>query len=141
MLLRARACALLAGALFEDVARHGHAWVFAFGRGALSLDCPWRLVDAGALALAGHDHGQRLDGQTPFDALAEARRRLLGRKIVEAQVAADTGDLDLLIEGGARLQAFADSVAFEAWRLDRSGFAIAAAGGRLIEARAARSAG
>jgi hypothetical protein len=141
LLLRARACALLAGVLFEDVVRHGHAWVFVFGRDALTVDCPWRLVDGGALVLAAHDHGQRLDGRTAFDAVDEARRRLLGRKVVEAQLAPDTADLSLLIEGGARLEAFADSAAFEAWRLDRAGFAVAAAGGRLIEARAARSLG
>jgi hypothetical protein len=134
--LRAKVATTLNGALLQEVARLEHSWAFEFDKAALTTSFPWRVVTGGRLVLTSNDDGHQFGLPQPIDAEKEARARLVGHKIIAAAVDAETADLRLTFDNGARLELPLGSVAYETWQLNTSDSCIvAAAEGRLSEAR------
>jgi hypothetical protein len=90
---------------------------FEFTSARAAIDCAWRIVRAGRLALAHSDHGQRFGLPTPVDVGHQATALLAGRPVVGGRVDTTLGDVILEFEGGLRLEVFNDSSGYEAWTM------------------------
>ena len=107
------------GALVLSVEGDGASgqWIFRFGdKRYLNVECPWRIVEAGAVVLARRDHHQRFGLPKEIDARVEATKRLHGRAVSRA-VVSDVGDLRVEFAGGVCLETFTDSSGYESWTL------------------------
>ncbi len=108
-------------------------WTFAFsGRSSLRVECPWRIVVNGAVAVTGKDHAQLFGREAPVDSCAESLRLLEKTVVKKAEVAVGSGDLVVIFENGARLELFTDSCGYESWHLcSPDGELVALGGGNL----------
>ena len=102
---------------------------FQFGPVALAVDCLWRVIADGKVALTSRDHGQRFGLPEPVDASAAALSLLQGRRVVEVRLAESSADLVLELDGGRRLEVLTDSSGFEPWNLHAPGVHLVALGG------------
>ncbi len=99
-----------------DPGDHGQ-WLFRFeGDRLLNVECPWRLVDRGAMVLGRCDHRQKFGLPEPVDAVATLSRLVGGRR-VERMLVSEHGDLRLEFTGGVRLETFTESAGYESWTL------------------------
>jgi hypothetical protein len=108
----------LKGRSCTDVVRHEYAWAFVFGADCgLNVECPWRVIADGRIAVAHSDHGQKFGLLQPVDVPAETLRLLSGHPIVGTSVKSGSSDLCLKFEGDRRLELFTDSSGYESWQL------------------------
>ena len=92
-------------------------FTFEFTGGRAAVDCAWRIVRDGHLALAHRDHGQQFGLPAPVDAAREATALLAGRPICAGRIDTVLGDVVLEFEGGVRLDVFNDSSGYEGWNM------------------------
>lgn len=104
-------------------------FTFEFGEASLAVDCLWRIVAEGRLALTSLDHGQQFGLPAPIDAFAEALALLRNRRVVTVRLEECSSDLHLEFEGGARLEVISDSAGYEPWNLRAPGVLLVALGG------------
>lgn len=115
----------LKGRYCTDVVRHEYSWQFVFGEGcSLTVECPWRIVDGGRIAVAHSDHLQQFGLPKPVDVPTETLRQLSDSKVVNVTIGQETCDLSIEFERGARFEAFADSSGYESWRIQEPDGAI-----------------
>jgi hypothetical protein len=79
-------------------------WYFNIGVSSLSVECPWRIVTATAVALTNADHNQQFGLPTPVNAEAEAARILASRRVSDIRVDPATGDLQIRFDHFLRLE-------------------------------------
>ncbi len=102
---------------------------FQFGAATLAVDCLWRVIADGKVALTSRDHGRQFGLPAPVDVYAEAVTLLQGRQVVDVRLAESSADLVLEFEGGRRLEIFTDSSGYEPWNLHAPGVHLVALGG------------
>lgn len=91
-------------------------WVFSLGEaGAISVECPWRLIQDGRIAVSCEDHGQMYGRESPVDAGAVASSALADRAVTSASVRGGTADLVLHFGESLRLEIFPFSSGYESW--------------------------
>ncbi len=95
------------------------SWVFTFGDGeaGLVVDCPWRIVAEGRIALAREDHGRQFGLPAPIDGVAVGERLLSGKPVTAVSVRRDTADLAIMFGGHAVLELFNASSGYESWNI------------------------
>jgi hypothetical protein len=98
------------------IERHEFSWGFAFGSLGLNVECLWRVLKGGRIALTRNDDGQKFGLPAPVDALAEARSLLLERTIRAIEVSSETSDLTFEFTDGTKLELLTDSRGYEAWQ-------------------------
>jgi hypothetical protein len=106
---------------------------FAFGEGALAVDCLWRLIERGRLRRTSGDHGQQYGLPAPLDANVEAETLLCGKRVTASRFREGTSDLILDFEGDVQLEIIADSSGYEPWNLTAPGVHLVALGGGGLE--------
>jgi hypothetical protein len=92
-------------------------FVFEFGEYCVAVECSWRIVDRGRLAIAHRDHGQDPSSGATIDASAGASELLLGKRVVAAYADDAIGDIRVAFEGPRMLEVFNDASRAEAWTL------------------------
>ena len=102
---------------------------FQFGAATLAVDCLWRVVAGGKVALRSCDHGKQFGLPAPVDAYAAAFSLLQGRQVVKVHLAESSADLVLVFEGGQRLEVLTDSSGHEPWNLHAPGVHLVVLGG------------
>jgi hypothetical protein len=61
-------------------------FTFEFGGATLAVDCLWRVMANGNVALTSRDHGQQFGRPAPMDACAAVGSLLQGRRLVEVRL-------------------------------------------------------
>ena len=83
----------------------------------VQIECIWRLLSNGDLALTSEDNGQRFGHKNPIDAISELSKHLVGCSLSTVEVAPGTADL-ILGFGQHTLQAISNSSGYEAWQVE-----------------------
>lgn len=111
-------------------------WFFAFvGSGAISVDCPWRLIARGGIAVSSDDHRQQFGLPAPIDAAERASSLLAGAVVQRAEVRDGTADLFIDFDGNRRIEIIPFSSGYESWQVSTpSGTHIVAQGGGQLSA-------
>jgi Family of unknown function (DUF6188) len=110
-------------------------WLFVFGAGcSINIVCDWRVRVGERILLAAGDHEQLFGRQEPVNAIQEANRLLKGKRVADASFG-PAGDLTLVFEDGSRLEAFANSCAYESCivRLPGGKQLVVVGGGDVVE--------
>ncbi len=116
--------------LWYDVESDG--WYFTFDEaGSLRVDCRWRIVASGRVALADLDHGELVGRESVIDAQQEWSASIDG-VVSSVDVLLPSGDLVITFANGARLEAQVSSSHYENWCLSHERrWIVAAPGGRI----------
>ena len=106
-------------------------WFFALGDSlGISVECQWRLIDKGSIAVSGDDHRQQFGLPAPIDAAAHANSLLAGVAVRRVEVRNGTADLLIDFDGDRRLEIIPFSSGYESWRISApTGKSIVAQGG------------
>jgi Family of unknown function (DUF6188) len=106
-------------------------WSFAVEPSlSVGVECPWRILDAGRIAISSEDHLQQYGLPAPLDAASIATNLLASRSITRVEVRERTADLLLEFEGDLRLEVVPFSTGYESWNIfGPSGFHVVAQGG------------
>lgn len=135
MILHTKVADILDGANLTSVLRHPHSWSFQFSSCSLGVECSWRLIADGRIALTDGDDGHQFGMPAPVDVEIETARRLVGQRVTHAVVASQTADLTISFGDDLRLEVVSNSSGYESWQLNIPGCVIVANGGLLSEAR------
>ncbi len=109
----------LIGRAVESVRRRddGSCVITLAGGYRVQIDCLWRLLEAGKLALTSGDDGQLFGRSEPLLAVSELAVKLIGHVLDTIQIAQGTVDLTLHFRGHV-LQVVSDSTGYEAWQVE-----------------------
>ena len=123
----------LVGRRFESLTRRESDWVFAFGGEVhLTVECLWRLIEAGTIRLTSEDDGHQFGLPAPIHATVEVNSRLAGSAVDEVHIREGTLDLSLKLSTGQVLEFIPTSAGYESWNLGCGDqFYVATGGGRL----------
>ena len=109
-------------------------WIFSFGDSlSVSVECPWRLIHKGSIAVSSDDHGQQFGLAAPIDAAAAATSLLAGSVVRHVEVQVGTADLFIDLDGGSRLEIIPFSSGYESWQVTSPAgrLTVAQGGGQL----------
>ena len=100
---------------------------------SVGVECPWRILDAGRIAISSEDHLQQYGLSARLDAASIATNLLALRPITRVEIRESNADLLLEFEGRLRLEVIPFSTGYESWNIfGRSGFyVVAQSGGQL----------
>ncbi len=106
-------------------------WLFAFGDSfGISVECPWRLIHKGSIAVSSEDHGQQFGLPAPIDAVARAALLLVDAVVRRVEVREGAADLFIDFDGDRRLEIIPFSSGYESWQVSTpTGKVIVAQGG------------
>ena len=106
-------------------------WSFSFEPGVgIGAECPWRLLQAGSVAISSEDHLQQYGLPAPLDAASVATSLLASQAVTSVEVRAGSADLILEMSGGLRLEIIPFSSGYESWGVTTpSGLHVVAQGG------------
>lgn len=122
--------AWLVGLRLQSVIRREGDWVVEFDGGErVTIECLWRLTEAGRVRYTSRDYGHEFGLPAPVNAADEVTRRLEGALIEAVELREGTLDLEIVFSGGHTLQVIPHSACYEAWNLTRPGTLIIAIGG------------
>jgi hypothetical protein len=108
-------------------------WLFRFGGDhTISVECDWRIVVDGAIALAARDHEQLFGLRVPVNAIVQAQELLSERQVADAAIGV-LGDLSVTFTGGARLETFANSSGYESCTISLPDRLIVVLGSGAVE--------
>jgi hypothetical protein len=112
------------------------SWFFAFGDSlTIRVDCPWRLLERGTIAVSSDDHLQQFGLPRPIDAAEHATILLTGAVVRRVEVREGTADLIVDFDGDKRLEIIPFSSGYESWQVSTpSGKSIVAQGGGQLSA-------
>jgi hypothetical protein len=120
----------LVGARFAELTRREYDWTFAFdGQTRLTVECIWRLLEAGKVRFTSEDDGQIFGLPAPVDACAEVNTRLRAAVVESVHVREDTADLTITFSTGHVVELISVSSGYEAWQLGGNDMLIVGAGG------------
>jgi len=88
---------------------------FDFGAASVQLECPWRIMSEGRIALGSVDHEQAFGLPKPVDAAVEASNLLKGHPVERAEVLPHSSDLVIDFGKGLRLEGWNSSSGYEGW--------------------------
>jgi hypothetical protein len=111
-------------------------WFVGFGDSlSISVDCPWRLIHDGGIAVSSDDHRQQFGLPAPVDAAERASSLLAGLTIQGVEVREGTADLFIDFERNWRLEIIPFSSGYESWQVSTpSGKNVVAQGGGQLSA-------
>ena len=115
--------------------REPESWDFQFQDGGiLSVECPWRILKDGHIAVSHDDHMQQFGLPKPVDAGHVASEMLTSDRIVDIQVREGTADLVISFDQNKQLQVLPFSSGYESWQVNDpyGNRVIAQGGGRLV---------
>ena len=93
-------------------------WNFDFGAQLnIAASVPWRVVTAHGIAHGDVDDGQRFGLPKPVDGETRVNALLSGQKVCKVDVDGQTADLQVVFDGGARLDLFNNSSGYEGWQV------------------------
>jgi hypothetical protein len=109
-------------------------WRFRFASGGtLFVQCPWRVIENGAICISSVDDKQQYGLPSPINAAAEVSSLLGGDVVAIVHVEQASGDVRLTFESGKELQVLPFSSGYEAWEsLSPQGFNVIAQGGQQL---------
>jgi hypothetical protein len=108
----------------------GGMWQFHFGSATLLIECPWRAVRKGVIALGADDNGQKFGLPEPVSVLQEFPKLVRNMVVTDVRVDNETADLSVHFGDELRLDAFNDSSGYEGWNYtDTKGVTVIATGG------------
>ena len=109
-------------------------WYFNLGDSlCIGVECPWRLLRGGAIAVSNEDHLQQYGLPAPIDAAERATSLLAGFVIQRVEIREGTSDLLVDFEGDCPLEIIPFSSGYENWQVSMpSGKSIFAQGGGNI---------
>lgn len=110
------------------------SWVFSFDDVlGIRVECPWRLIHQGKIAVSSEDHDQQFGLPSPVDAAAKGSALLAGAQIQQVNVREGTADLLIHLDGDLRLEIIPFSSGYESWHVfTPSGEQIIATGGGTL---------
>jgi len=125
---------LLIGLHLTNVVKMEFSWQFVFdsGNASLNVECPWRIIANGRIALGRDDHDQMFGLPAPVDGIAISMQILSSSPVASVIVGTETGDLRIGFEDDRHLELFNSSSGYEGWSLSKggnSGFCLVAMGG------------
>ena len=112
-------------------------WSFDFGdRLNIAASVPWRVVTPDGISHGDEDDGQWFGLPEPVNGEARANELLRGQRVAAVELDAQTADLRVVFDGGARLDFFNNSSGYEGWQASvpaggKELTVIALGGGRL----------
>ena len=108
-------------------------WFFAFGDSlGISVECPWRLIHEGGIAVSSDDHHQQFGLPAPIDAAARATSLLGDAAVQRVEVRESTADLFIDFDDEQRLEIIPFSSGYESWQVSApTGRIVAQGGGQL----------
>jgi hypothetical protein len=111
-------------------------WVFSFGDSlGISVECPWRLLERGQIAVSGADHRQQFGLPAPVDSAARASSLLAGLAVRRVEVREGTADLFIDFDEDRRLEIIPFSSGYESWQVSApTGKQVIAQGGGQLSA-------
>jgi uncharacterized protein DUF6188 len=111
-------------------------WFVDFGDlGRITVDCPWRLIHEGTIAVSSDDHRQQFGLPAPIDAAEEATSLLAGVPVQGVELREGTADLFIDFERDLRLEIIPFSSGYESWQVSTpSGKHVVAQGGGQLSA-------
>jgi hypothetical protein len=93
-------------------------WFFALGDSlGINVECPWRLIHQGGIAVSGDDHRQQFGLPAPIDAAESATSLLTGAAVQCVKVREGTADLLIDFNGDRRLEIIPFSSGYESWKI------------------------
>jgi hypothetical protein len=102
---------------------------------SISVDCPWRLIHDGGIAVSSDDHRQQFGLPAPIDAAGRASSLLAGAVVRRVEVREGTADLFIDFDGDRRLEIIPFSSGYESWQVSTpSGKQVIAQGGGQLSA-------
>ena len=109
-------------------------WFVSFGDAhSVSVECPWRLIHDGGIAVSSEDHRQQCGLPAPIDAAERASSLLTGLAVERAEACEGTADMFLYFERDWRLEIIPFSTGYESWQVSTpSGKTVVALGGGQI---------
>ena len=107
------------------------SWRFRFGeKGEIQSYCPWRYILNGKIMLSSEDHGHEFGLPEPINAEVACAELLAMEVIAYGEIRADSRDIVLVFESGARLEIIPLSSGYESWEIRQSnGWGLTAQGG------------
>ena len=100
---------------------------------SIGVECPWRLLHAGTIAVSNEDHLQQFGLPVPIDAVERANALLAGLLIQRVELREGTADLFIDFGGDYRLEIIPFSSGYESWQVSTpSGKSVVAQGGGNI---------
>ena len=106
-------------------------WLFQFATGGvISVECHWRILDQGHIAVSDEDHQQQFGLPEPIDAAEVASGLLSPQSVTAVEVREGTADLLISFTQDKQLQIMPFSSGYESWQIqDPFGTSIIAQGG------------
>ena len=93
-------------------------WVFQFATGGvISVECHWRILDQGHIAVSNDDHEQQFGLPEPIDAAEVASELLRPISVTDVEVREGTADLLISFTENKQLQIIPFSSGYESWQL------------------------
>lgn len=105
------------------------AWYFVFDGSGFNIECPWRILSAGRIALGNCDHNQWFGLPAPIDAAQVAHELLDESPIADVRLEEKTADLTITFQNGAVLEVFNHSAGYKGWNGCAGGVQVIALGG------------
>ena len=104
------------------VERHEYSWSFAFQNlCTISVSCPWRLIQSGAVMLSDGDDGQQYGLPQPVDCEVRANLLLGDAQLAKLQLIEASSDLVAVFDNDLRLETFTNSIGYEGWQANFCG--------------------
>lgn len=112
-------------------------WFFYLGvNRSISVECPWRILNHGSIAVSHDDHNQKFGLPAPIDAVESASSLLVGVKIKKVEVREGTLDILIAFAGDLRVEIIPFSSGYEGWQVTcPSGHQVIAQGGGQLNVR------
>jgi hypothetical protein len=106
-------------------------WRFFFSPElSIGIECPWRLIKDGHVAIGSEDHLQKYGLPAPIDAVQVTTDLLASQLITRVEIRDGTTDLLIDLTGDLRFEAVPISCGYESWNIfGPSGFQVVAQGG------------
>lgn len=102
---------------------------------SIRVDCPWRLIHDGGIAVSSDDHRQQFGLPAPVDSAERATSLLAGLAVQCVEIREGTADLFIDFEQGCRLEIIPFSSGYESWQVSTpSGKSVVAQGGGQLSA-------
>ena len=100
-----------------EILEHGFCSMPLSDGYALSAETLCRFVGETGEFISSQDHGQMFGLTEPYDAAEEINKAIKGKEILKADLAEDTGDLTLIVDGGC-LEIICNSAGYECYQLN-----------------------
>jgi hypothetical protein len=100
-----------------EMLEHGFCSISLSDGYAVSAETLYRFVGENGDFISSQDNGQMFGLAEPYDAAAKINKAIKGKAIKEVNLAEDTGDLTLVVDGG-RIEIICNSAGYECYQVN-----------------------